>query len=56
METLKVILTKIEIFVFVNFLFSLVNGDGYFKDAISLLWFVREKRNKKPYVPPVLTP
>ena len=38
-ERLNVMLIKIEIFVFVNFLCSFVNDNGYFNDAISLLWF-----------------
>jgi len=54
-ERLNVMLIKIEIFVFVNFLCSFVNDNGYFNDAISLLWFPSSK-NKKPYFLQFLTP
>ena len=43
-ERLSAILTKIEIFVLFSFFFSFVNKEGYFQDAISLLWFIRKYR------------
>jgi len=52
---LSAILTKMEIFVLLNFFFSFVNKKGYFQDAISLLWFIRQYLDKKPYVPPLIT-
>jgi hypothetical protein len=49
-ERLSAILTKIEILVLFSFFFSFVNKEGYFQDAISLLWFIRKYHDKKPYV------
>jgi hypothetical protein len=49
-ERLNAILTKIEIFVLLSFFFSFVNKEGYFKDAISFLWFAHVWFYKKPYV------
>jgi hypothetical protein len=54
-ERLRVMLIRIETFVLVNFFCSFVNGNGYFNDAISLLWFI-SYMNKKPYVLQSLTP
>lgn len=54
-DRLRVVLMRIETFVLVNFFCLFVNGNGYFNDAISLLWFI-SCMNKKPYVLQSLTP